>query len=451
MAAMQDVISNLVADSRARKVQEDQHARSAQGAASGGQGYRPSSHMLSRDIVPSTPIAEATATGETNYPIPKDSCLGDMDEFDRFLAIYQEYRRKCNEFHRTPVSLSKCFSDMNDELAMAFSSLSTRRARHSTASSPMSACTYSTEDVDALPNDEFTRLFRELCAGNLLDKPSQIIDDLSDINHTLESGAELPYIVKVAKTFREKLNRVPTFARVKCTQQQLRDAFLCAVFRSDWKDHAPNYANCETWDQAKQALIQAATDQSLTIKQRVVTASRRYDQQSHPSPGHSQTPVDPAVEAEMRAKYEELMRTLDPVVAEHLEPEDRNRAATWGGKYNELSRRVRLARIKMRALLDSADASRVSAASAQAPRVDSRPRPPETVQVNSQSPPVSGRDVRSSQSPTARSTSRTRFPEGNCYRCGRSGHRSNECNETTDIYGAACVNRSRSQSRERPE
>jgi hypothetical protein len=300
-----------------------------------------------------------------------------------------------------------------------------------------------------LNDDVFTRLFRELCAGALLDKPSQIIEELANIQEPLLDGAELPYVIRVVQAYRARLQRIPSHAIVKCTSEQLRDAFLRAIFRHEWTMRAPNYVHCRSWDDARELLIQEATDQALNLRPRVQAPETRKPVLGG---GAEKAPLGDAVESKSwEQRFVELTRSVDPLTTDYLQPEDRQIGQSWEARFNELSRRIRQARTRMRADLEAGQAQRTGAAGLQqtSARVDSRTRPPDaSAPPATPSTPPRHRDP----TPDGRSQSKPRFPDGTCYRCGREGHRSAQCTEATDVNGSACVDRpSRSRSSSRGE
>jgi hypothetical protein len=374
------------------------------------------------------------------YPTPPDNVLGNMKAFDAFLLTFYEYRSKAQDKGRSAVPLAHCFKDMHDDLASVFTNLARRRNAHNTVNLHDDADMYTAEDVARLDEVTFIRLFRELCAGVQLDRPSQVIEALANIQQPLEDGCELQYVIRVTKSFREKLLQIPPHAKGKCTEHQIRDAFLRAIFQHDWSISAPDYVHCPTWEDAREAIIRAATDHSLALRRRSAHAPARQVLMPNSQPP---VPVRRDNDDVFERRYADLLASIDPNVLELLQPENRGPPKSWESRYNELSRRVRMALSKVRAEIPGATAPMSERAPPAAPNAEVSPAPAPN-RYKDPSP-----DGRSGEN---RSTPRTRFPEGSCYRCGRNdGHRANVCQESTDIHGQPCIDRiqrSRSASRE---
>jgi len=456
-SSMQNVLADLHADMRARQSHHSRFAPQAGGGvapqAGGSMATSPgrrhlhdhadrflhhtavpdnADRFLHHTAVSASPEHDVGTTGMQHYPVPSLDVLGNMEAFDGYVRQYQEYRSKAIDNRRTAVSLVHCFSDIIDDLADVFTSLSKRRARLCGGDFVL----YNATMLNVLSDDAFIRLFRELCVGALLDRPTQIIAALSEVHCTLDDGAELPYVVKVIKEFRAKLKTIPPHSIIRCTDEQIRDAFLQAVFRHEYAARAPDYVHCGTWEDARAVLIQAATDQALHLRPRPPASSgtlrRQHDHAADPPPDGRT----------WEQRHNDLVASVDPIILDNLVPEDRSVGATWQARFNELSRRVRLTRQRLRAYVETADpsaAGRTSSAAAQTPRADSRPRPPE--QQPASPPHAQAQRTRDPTPDRARSSSRTRFAEGNCYRCGREGHRANQCTETVDINGEKCLDR----------
>ena len=426
-SAMQLLIAEMHADMRSRGQPRYQQFGAPQFLA---QGSPPAGHWgLAAHPHPAP-------DGMGLYPTPPDGVLGDMKAFDAFLLTFYEYRSKAQDKGRSAVPLTHCFKDMHDDLASVFTNLARRRRAHNTVDPHNDADMYTAEDVAHLDEETFIRLFRELCAGAQLDRPSQVIEALANIQQPLEEGCELQYVIRVTKSFREKLLHIPPHAKGKCTEHQIRDAFLRAIFQHDWSLSAPDYVHCATWEDAREAVIRAATDHSLTLRRRPAHMPVR---QALPPSSQPPVPLRRDGDAVFEQRYNDLLGSVDSNVLELLQPESRGAPKTWESRYNELSRRVRMAREKLRAEF----------AGTPAPQSERAPPPPRNPEV---SPAPAPNPTPEGRSGDGRTTPRPRFPDGSCYRCGRAdGHRANACSQDTDIHGQPCIDRvprSRSASRE---
>ena len=425
-AAMQTILADLHADMRSRSSGRSSTAsHQFQHPQSGRHDWRPSDDHHEPGVDLPAPM-RAPPSGMGLYPVPDISVLGNMKAFDAFLQAFWEYRSKAADAKRSAVPLAYCFKDTIHDLASVFTAMSKKRG-HIGADAPRS---WTAEQLSQLDDESFVRLFRELCADQL-DRPSQIIEALAQTRADLVEGQELAYILRLVRAFREQLLRIPPHAFAKCTEEQVRDAFLRAVFKQDWLVRAPDYVHCPTWEETREALIQSATDQTLSLRALATTVR----------------PNDDTFET----KYRDALANLDPLIADFMLPEERASARSWEARYNELSRRIRHARSRLRAAADSAEPRPNNAVSSQRP--DSRPRPPEAQTHSAPQAQSPNRNLRD-PSPTdgaparidGRSTPRPRFPDGSCYRCGREGHRANDCKEQTDIHGAQCIDRQRQRS-----
>jgi len=360
------------------------------------------------------------------YPIPNIEVIGNMKAFDAFLQLFWEYRSKAADAKRTAVPLAYCFKDIIHDLASVFTAMIKKRGNLA----PDGPRSWTADQLAQLDDEAFVKLFRELCADQL-DRPSQIIEALAQTRAELIEGQELAYLLRLVKAFREQLQRIPPHAFARCTDEQVRDAFLRAVFKQDWLIRAPDYVHCPTWEDTREALIQSATDSTLSLRTLATTAR----------------PNDDVFEG----KYRDALANLDPLIADFMLPEERSSARSWEARYNELSRRIRHARSRLRAAADSAEPRPSNTINTQRP--DSRPRPPEAQTISAQPAQSPSRNLRD-PSPIdgaparidGRNTPRPRFPDGSCYRCGREGHRANDCKEPTDIHGTPCIDRQRQRS-----
>jgi hypothetical protein len=439
--AMQDILADLHADMRARR----QHG-APQGQVHSRVEYSADSFGRSNPTPSPTPAADVGI-----HPTPGLGTLGNWNLFEAFVTSYMEYRAKARtdfrgEF-RPVASLAHCYLPMHRDLASAFTGLAMRRARLAPDSSLGEAPpSFSASDIDQMDDDTFKRLFREMCAGSQLDRPSQVIEALADIQTPYDDGADLPYVMRMTHAFREKLESIPKQTLQRCTPEQLREAYLRAAFQSDWNTKAPDYVHCATWEHVRESLIQGATNNTVSFR-------------AHRPPRNSRSQSETEEQA-LERRYNDLMASLDRDTYERvLRPDshdERGIPRTWGSRFNELQRRIRQIREKER---PTAPAPAQAAARSQAPPLQ-HTRPPDhssapiTQHASDgalRSSPGHTRQRDPSPSGQTRSTSRPRFADGNCYRCGREGHRANQCSEVKDIYGNVCQERSRSASRDMPD
>ena len=206
-------------------------------------------------------------SGMSGAPELAPEQLGKIPEFNAHVKNYNAYALKAVARQEPHLSLAQTMRKHAFAIATTFTSQAIKRYRIAPQSFKQGdTVNYTVEDVLALTDEAFTRLYTECCSSSIED-PSQVHSILSQLEfarQTQDEDGPLPALMRAEATFRTKLYLLPRHALERCRPQELRDAFIKMFFTSAKFDTAKmDFQSCTTWEQVYQQLAYRAGSASM--------------------------------------------------------------------------------------------------------------------------------------------------------------------------------------------
>jgi hypothetical protein len=206
-------------------------------------------------------------SGMSGAPELAPEQLGKIPEFNAHVKNYNAYALKAVARQEPHLSLAQTMRKHAFAIATTFTSQAIKRYRIAPQSFQQGdTVNYTVDDVLALTDEAFTRLYTECCSSSIED-PSQVHSILSQLEfarQTQDEDGPLPALMRAEATFRTKLYLLPRHALERCRPQELRDAFIKMFFTSAKFDTAKmDFQSCTTWEQVYQQLAYRAGSASM--------------------------------------------------------------------------------------------------------------------------------------------------------------------------------------------
>jgi hypothetical protein len=189
--------------------------------------------------------------------------VGHAEKFKAWRQRYSEYVSKCTDKLRTPATMAQSFSKWATWFATAFTEQERQRHEHAekygsafTSLRPLTAV-----DVLSMPDDEFSKRYLAFCQVKIKD-PSQVLQLLSTPKVDVSSG-DLVQLMQAAQSFTEQLQLIPKAALQQCEPSQIREAFISSIFGVEQlRERKVDYLKCANWHEACQLMIRKASGAS---------------------------------------------------------------------------------------------------------------------------------------------------------------------------------------------
>ena len=185
--------------------------------------------------------------------------VGHADKFKPWRQRYMEYVSKCTDRERTPATMSQAFSKWATWFATAFSEQERQRGEQAGRYGDARAFRIITAvQVLSVSDEEFIRRYLAFCQVKIKD-PSQVLQLLSTPKVDASSG-DLVQLMQAAQSFTEQLQLIPTAALAQCSVSQIREAFIQSIFGAEqFRERKVDYLSCPTWQDACQLMIRKAS------------------------------------------------------------------------------------------------------------------------------------------------------------------------------------------------
>lgn len=206
-------------------------------------------------------------TGMSGAPELAPEQLGKIPEFQLHVKNYNAYALKAVARQEPHLSLAQTMRKHAFAIATTFTSQAIKRYRIAPQSFKQGdTVNYTVDDVLALSDEAFTRLYTECCSSSIED-PSQvhaILSQLEFVRQTQDEDGPLPALMRAEATFRTKLYLLPRHALERCRAQELRDAFIKMFFTpAKFETAKMDFQSCATWEQVYQQLAYRAGSASM--------------------------------------------------------------------------------------------------------------------------------------------------------------------------------------------
>jgi hypothetical protein len=183
---------------------------------------------------------------------PED--IGNVQKFNDFLKQHSQYAATARDQGQTWSTVAGLLSRYAEDLAIAFTACAMKRGDNTQ---------YTTEQVLNLSDDMFEKLYVESCFPSV-EYPSQVIENLESCpfrRQAPDESSPLHAVIRAAEAFRVRLRLLPTSALNECTEEGIMIAFFRLLFGDEAKRRRLDFQQCNSWEEARTALIRRATNQ----------------------------------------------------------------------------------------------------------------------------------------------------------------------------------------------
>ncbi len=217
----------------------------------------PDQHVRFADMVginsPSMMHTQRPRSSMRGAPELEPDDIGNVQKFNDFLKRHALYAGQAREQGCTWSSVAGLLSRYAEDLAIAFSAVALKRGEQRM---------YDANMLLNLSDDMFEKLYVEACCPSV-EYPSQVIQQLETtafIHQVPQEASPLPAVMRAAEAFRVQLRLLPTHAVTQCTQESICKAWFQLLFGKDAARRRMDFQTCTSWEEARKALIQRATN-----------------------------------------------------------------------------------------------------------------------------------------------------------------------------------------------
>jgi hypothetical protein len=257
------------------------------------------------------------AEGMVGCPEVTRQDLLSLSKFEALEKKYADYCDKASTWKRRAQPIASCFHKFLPDIVMSINSLLSRNgAVRGKFENLLRKVNYrvSQEFLLEMSTRNFSDLYKEVITART-SLASELIAQLIDTEFQRTSTPDCEVntltslVIQASTAFRVNLESMPTQTVAKCTDIQLRNAFVKMVLGNS-EAHLADFSECPTWESAVEVMLDMeSSGQGVTLLKLAQSVKQAKHLKAHDSPKARQQDLDTRgdrEDADWKAKYHEL-------------------------------------------------------------------------------------------------------------------------------------------------